>query len=119
MESKVKTVKEFYMAKKAIERWKSLGLWDEMPDELALKLEQLATYLLSVPFNSNSNIDVLMFPIVIRTFKTYSHLIENIPYAVFYVEVRLEMIKEFEAPGVDAEAVFVDEMSKQLAHLKI
>lgn len=126
MSQMIKKVKEYYKQvlqdRQVIARWKSLGLWDEMPDELALKLEWLATYLLSRVFVIGSRIDTLMFPIVIRTFRTYGHLINNIPEAVRYVENNLHLLAELEAKAymhIDAEAEFCDVMSSQIATLKL
>jgi hypothetical protein len=63
-----------------------------------------------------------MFPIVIRTFKTYGHLINNIPAAVRHVETNLHLLAELEAVAymnIDAEAEFCDVMSSQIATLKL
>lgn len=123
-----KKIKEYLEIKESKEynNWKSIGLFDnigfDVSYELFLKLEEMRNIMLSDM--SNREVDVIMIPIVIRTYTKYNHMINDIRAAYMYVVTnlyRLHELKQDEEHNklIDAEVVFSDSMAKEIADLKL
>lgn len=129
MKEKIKTVKE-YIAVKDSENYilfEKMGIFKDMSFEesykLFLKLEEMSAFLMSED-NIDLQIEVIIFPIVVATYRIHNHLINSCKVVYNYIHInlyRLDEVKEYSEayPNRDLEAEFCNEMASEIANLKL
>ena len=130
MRERIKTIKEYVASKDELYKiFEEMGVFEGVSFEdsqaLYLKLEEMRELLLSNVTIDNifgSQLDILMFPIVCRTYRTYKHLINSCIAVIRYVNENLNRLKELESKAymnIGAEAEFCDIMAKEISDLKL
>jgi hypothetical protein len=102
--------------------WEHTGLLDSVPaadkEILIRKLNQAALFLV----NSSEDIkkhNTLILATIARAYHKHKYIIKDTMLVINYILSHLHLIKDFEKPGVDAEAEFCALMVQEISEKKL